>query len=73
MVMLVNGEWRDVWYDIANSAGHFERKDKRLPQLRWWSQRMFLSLRQPAEGASRRRDRRERRREARERAGANAS
>ena len=26
MGMLVNGEWRDVWYDTSATGGHFERQ-----------------------------------------------
>ena len=26
MGMLVDGEWRDVWYDTASTGGRFERK-----------------------------------------------
>ena len=27
MGLLVNGEWRDVWYDTAKTGGKFERQE----------------------------------------------
>ncbi|GAB3324130.1 glutathione S-transferase family protein [Haliea atlantica] len=30
MGMLVNGEWRDVWYDTESHGGHFQREDARF-------------------------------------------
>ena len=32
MGLLINGEWRDQWYDTSSSGGRFLRKDRRLSQ-----------------------------------------